>query len=229
MILLKHIYWGGKKITCKVIGILRAGYHIEGTLKNIFNNLIHEESLDNYIIIPDYLIESSDDSNKYFDKIRYSQKCEGIILIDSLEDLQYKIGLIKNLSEEIGFNYSISDIYTALYKEINMKLYQVILMLIIGIIVFVLFFILIIREYKIVISRNDDRESKKMLRFDAILDYILIIIVSYGISYFLFSAILPQKAHSQFIYAGICCSIISLILMVIVIVIICITKCFDKK
>lgn len=75
-----------------------------------FNSGISEFSsdsvLDNYIIIPNFVLKTNNKQKTKYVTINACQRCEGLLFIDSEKDCIKKINIIKTIKERTGFQFS---------------------------------------------------------------------------------------------------------------------------
>lgn len=183
-------YLGENNVTFYVVGILEDDKLIEkNSMLEIIYDLTGFDSINNYIIIPNCSLNLINEEHSMFNKIISCQKCSGFLTIDSKEDLYFKINILKDISNETNFKYSI-NLGNPIYEQMNFKFKYLIISLI-----FFIILILIIVIYVINIEKKRLMLDKLSINewLNTLLNYGVIVSVIYGGAYFIDANIVLVK------------------------------------
>lgn len=189
--------FGEKEITCKVVGVIRQGFDVEGKFEKIFENLIGNGDLDDYIIVPEFEYQSQNQEYKLFQKILYCQKCEGYLLVHSKKDFDNKIMILDKLNEEDIFRYDL-NVVKPIYKELGIDDANLRTMLIMGILLILCSIILSVREiWKSINEKEKNGEIHMIEVVNMSINLIILVGISYGIAYYINTGIILKKYSMQ--------------------------------
>lgn len=186
-------YLGNNNITCKVIGILNYGYAPTNIFTKIFQSILEDNQFDNYIIMPNLLVDFTTEQSNYFREIVNCQKCEGFILIDSVKKFNYLIDVINELSNSTGYKFE-KDTFEPIYKQIGLNYFQVISVLCFCLLLLLITLIKIVGYHKKRISEYEYTSFKRFIPYiisfqvNEIINFAII----FGISFFITSNVLVE-------------------------------------